>query len=287
MTAIPESAPQRGGDARPSGTAVRQILVHLAIFTVVIGGWELLGRTGQLNELIMPAPSAIGAAIYDLYIVDRVIYWHFFVTLYEGVAGFLIGSGIGIALAVGAALSPIFGRYIAPYAVVLNVTPGLAVTPIFIAWFGFGWSSKIAISALISFFPVFVNTLSGLLRVDQDAAEMFRSLGASKWQSFWKLMVPDAMPIIVAGLKVALTTGLIGAIVGEFVSATEGIGILMQRFSFRLDIDFSIATLLSMSLMGLLLFTVMEILDYRLVFWRHASRLADVSRRRARRWRIS
>lgn len=286
MNAIPEPPPVRGGERRRGASVLRQILIHLAVFAIVIIGWEMLGWAGQLNELILPAPSAIGAAIYDLYIAERTIYWHFFVTLFEGFTGFLIGSAIGIALAVGAALSPVFGRYIAPYAVVLNVTPGLALTPIFIAWFGFGWSSKIAISALISFFPVFVNTLSGLLRVDQDAREMFRSLGASKWQTFWKLMMPDAMPIIVAGLKVALTTGLIGAIVGEFVSATEGIGILMQRFSFSLDIDFSIATLLSMSMMGLLLFTAMEIFDNRVVFWRHDSRMAAVSRKRARRWRM-
>jgi NitT/TauT family transport system permease protein len=129
-----------------------------------------------------------------------------------------------------------------------------------------------------------VNTLSGLLRTDRDTAELFRSMGASKAQTFFKLMIPDAAPMIFAGLKIAMTGALVGAIVAEFASATEGIGILMQRYAHRLDIAASIAVLLSMALMGLFLFTMMEVADRRVVFWKHQSRLDAVSRRRRRRW---
>jgi NitT/TauT family transport system permease protein len=262
---------------------LRRLFTHVAIFSSFIGVWEWAGRTGRLNDLIMPAPSAIAEALWRLYVVTGDIYWHFFVTLYEAVAGFLIGAGIGAGLAIAAALSVPFRRYIAPYAVALNVTPGIAVTPIFIAWFGFGWSSKIALAALIVFFPVFVNTLSGLLRTDRDTAELFRSLGASRMQTFFKLMIPNAAPMIFAGLKIAMTSALVGAIVAEFASATEGIGILMQRFAHRLDIAASIGVLLSMAFMGLMLFTLMEVADRRIVFWKHQSRLDAVSNRRRRR----
>jgi NitT/TauT family transport system permease protein len=274
--------------ARREGVAAvrfRRLLIHLAIFAVVIGGWELLGAMGQLNDLILPAPSAIGWAIIELYFITGKIWWHFFVTLFEALAGFIIGAGIGVALAIIAGLSSTFRRYIAPYVVVVQVTPLIAVAPLMIAWFGFGWSSKIAIAALVCFFAPFVNTLTGLLNVDPDAEEMFRSLGASKRQVFWKLMLPSSIPIIIAGLKTAMALALIGAVVGEFISASEGVGILMQRASFALNIAESIAVLLSMALMGIILYAAMEILDDYVVFWRRDARMQAVSRRRAKAWR--
>ena len=284
MTVAAEELPPA---PRPSAAAVRarRILIHVAIFAIVIGGWELLGAMGRLNDLILPPPSAIGYAIVDLYFVTGKIWWHFFVTMFEAVAGFAIGAGIGVALAIVAGLSATFRRYIAPYVVVVQVTPLIAVAPLMIAWLGFGWSSKIGIAALVCFFAPFVNTLTGLLNVDRDAEEMFRSLGASKRQVFWKLMLPSSVPIIMAGLKTAMALALIGAVVGEFISASEGVGILMQRASFALNIAESIAVLLSMALMGVILYAVMEILDDRIVFWRRDARMQAVGRRRKAAWR--
>lgn len=226
----------------------------------------------------------IGTQLWDLFFVSGKIYFHFYTTLAEALIGFFIGISIGIGLAVAAAFSPVFRRYIAPYAVVFNVTPGVAVAPMIVAWFGFGWSSKIALAALVCFFPPFVNTLTALMRTDEDATDLFRSLGASKREYFWKLQLPNAIPLIVAGLKLALTGALLGTIVAEFFSATAGVGILMQRFAFTLEIDGSFAALLTMALMGLMLFTLMEIMDYRIVFWKRDSRMLAVSKKRATRW---
>jgi len=280
--AAPSAVEKAGGLA---AVRARRILTHLVIFAIVIGGWELLGVMGQLNNLILPAPSAIGYAIVDLYLITGKIWWHFFVTMFEAVAGFTIGVTIGVTLAIAAALNSTFRRYIAPYVVVVQVTPLIAVAPLMIAWFGFGWNSKIAIATLVCFFAPFLNTLTGLLNVDPDAEEMFRSLGATKRQIFWKLMLPSSIPIIMAGLKTAMALALIGAVVGEFISASEGVGILMQRASFALNIAESIAVLLSMALMGLILYAAMEILDDRIVFWRRDHRMVAVSRKRAAKWR--
>lgn len=260
-------------------------VAHAGILILLLAVWEGLTSAGLISEFLLPRPSKIFAAIGQLYFVEGTIYWHFFVTMYEAVAGFFIGAAVGITLAVSSALNDTFRRYIAPYAIVLNVTPGLALTPIIIAWFGFGWSSKIALAAIISFFPVFVNTLSGLTQNDTDRMEMFRALGASRAQTFWKLRLPAALPTALAGLKIAMTTALIGAVVAEFTQATEGVGVLMQRYSFQLEMAAAIATLLSMSVMGLTLFTVMELLDDRVVFWRRDARMASVSKRRAAAWR--
>jgi len=263
----------------------RRLATHLAIFAVVIGTWELLGAFGRLNDLILPAPSKIAIAFFNLYFVTGKIWWHFFVTMFEALAGFAIGVSIGIALAIVAGLNATFRRYIAPYVVVVQVTPLIAVAPLMIAWFGFGWNSKIAIAALVCFFAPFLNTLTGLLNVDPDSQEMFRSLGAGKRQIFWKLQLPSSVPIIMAGLKTAIALALIGAVVGEFISASEGVGILMQRASYALNIAESIAVLLSMALMGLILYTAMEVVDDRIVFWRRDARMVAMSRKRAAAWR--
>jgi NitT/TauT family transport system permease protein len=261
-----------------------RLLPHLALFALLVGLWEAAVRTGVIESIMVPKPSAIGAAMVELYVTQRTIWEHFFITLGEAVFGFLIGAAIAVALAVGSSLSDAFGRYVAPYAVVLNVTPGIALTPIIIAWFGYGMGSKIGLAAVLCFFPIFVNTLTGLRQTDPDREELFRSLGATPRQVFLKLRVPGALPLLFAGLKIGLTTALIGAVVAEFAQATAGVGVLMNRFSFALNMASSIATLLSMTLIGLMLFYVMEFLDDRIVFWRRDARMSAVSRARARAW---
>jgi NitT/TauT family transport system permease protein len=265
-------------------SGMARILPHLALFLAILALWELAVRTGLITSIIIPRPSAIMGAIVKLYITDRTIYPHFVITLTEAVTGFLIGAAIAIILAVWSSLSDAFKRYVSPYAVVLNVTPGIALVPIIIAWFGYGMGSKIALAAVICFFPIYVNTLTGLTQRDEDREELFRSVGASRYQVFRKLRVPAALPLMFAGFKIGLTTALIGAVVAEFAQATAGVGVLMSRFSFQLNMAASLATLLSMTVIGLLLFYAMEILDDRIVFWRRDTRMSAVSRARARAW---
>ena len=244
------------------------IAKHLLVFAAVIALWEGAAAVGLIDTILLPQPHRIAESIWELYVENRTIYRHFAITFYEAAGGFLIGGALGLALAVGSALNNSFRRYVAPYAILLNVTPGLALTPIVIAWFGFGYSSKIALGAIVCFFPVFVNTLIALTRTDEETTEMFRSMGASEAQLFWKLRVPAALPMTFAGFKIAVTTALVGAVVAEFSQATAGVGVLMQRLSFALDMGAAIAALLSMSLLGLILFTLIEMLDDRIVFWR-------------------
>ena len=274
MTAMTSSGRRR---------AVR-LAPHLALFAGLLLLWEAAVRFDYITTIMIPAPSDVVRAIVALYIVDGTIWRHFFITLFEAIGGFAIGSGVAVALAVSSSLSGRFRRYVSPYAIVLNVTPGIALTPIIIAWFGYGMGSKIALAAVISFFPVFVNALTGLTRIDRDREELFRSLGAGHAQIFAKLRVPSALPLLFAGFKIGLTTALIGAVVAEFAQATEGVGVLMSRFSFQLNMAASIATLLSMTAIGLILFYTMELLDDRFVFWRREARLSAASRARSRAW---
>jgi NitT/TauT family transport system permease protein len=270
--------------AKTASPLLIRLIPHLILFLLILALWEMAVRTGVITTIMIPKPTSIIAAMWKLYVTEGTIYSHFFITLFEAVAGFLIGAAIAVSLAVSSSLSEVFKRYVTPYAVVLNVTPGIALTPVVIAWFGYGMGSKVALAAIISFFPIFVNTLTGLTQIDHDREELFRSLGASNRDIFAKLRVPAALPLLFAGLKIGLTTALIGAVVAEFAQATAGVGVLMNRFSFQLNMAASIATLLSMTVMGLLLFYTMEFLDDRIVFWRREARRAAASRARARAW---
>jgi len=257
-------------------------------FIIVLALWEAYARYGGLNELFLPRPSKIGAKLYSLFVKVEVIeqgtiYWHFYATLAQMAIGFCYGMVIGNTLAVLAAFNETFRRYVAPYAVVFNVTPGIAVLPLIIAWFGFGWESKIALATLVCFFPPFINTLTGLLKKNDEAIELFQTIGASQSQYFWKQQLPNALPEIFAGTKLAITTALLGTIVAQFGSATEGVGILMQRFAFRLDMAGSFASLVTMAIMGLLVFTVAEVMDRRIVFWRDAKGLERASKKKQRK----
>ncbi|MCF8483651.1 MAG: ABC transporter permease [Rhodobacteraceae bacterium] len=278
---MPDSRPSRG--YRFLDAMVR-FVPHLVLLIVLLCLWEAAVATGMITSIMIPRPSAIGGAIVELYVTKGTIYKHFFITLTEAVVGFCIGAAIAVSLAVCSSLSDVFKRYVIPYAVVLNVTPGIALTPVVIAWFGYGMGSKMALAAILCFFPIFVNTLTGLVQIDEDREELFKSLGANNTQIFTKMRVPAALPLMFAGLKIGLTTALIGAVVAEFAQATDGVGVLMSRFSFQLNMAASIATLLSMTVIGLLLFYTMEFLDDRIVFWRRESRRAAASRARARSW---
>jgi NitT/TauT family transport system permease protein len=262
----------------------RRVATHLLIFLLLIGAWELASRLGLLDDLTTPRPSDIVQSLVRIYVVQGNVYWHLFVTFVEAMAGFVIGAAAGVALAILAGLIEPFRRYIQPYILVPQVTPRVALTPILIAWLGFGWSPKIAIAALICFFPPFVNTLTGMLTVDEDKREMFRSLGASKAQIFWKLQLPESMPIIMAGLKTAMSLALAGAIVGEFLSANQGMAVLIHRYTSSLNMASSFAILLSLTALGFILFRIAEFADSRIVFWRHDERMEAVGKRRAARW---
>lgn len=161
----------------------------------------------------------------------------------------------------------------------------IAVAPILIAALGFGFTSKIVVAALIAFFPIFVNTLTGLGAPDPDAEELFRSLRATRRKTFTNLLLPSAAPFIFAGLRVGLTLALVGAVVAEFISSTRGLGLLVSRFSSQLNMDDAFAVIVVLTAIGLLLFGAISLADRWIVFWRHARGLRSRTERRTRRVR--
>ena len=254
----------------------------LLFLALLVGLWYLALELEWVSESILPKPNEIVVSFAEL-ITSSFVWDDIGATLWEATAGFVLGSALGLALAIPSGLSPFARQMLGPYAVALQVTPRIAIAPLIIAWAGFGYSSKIWIAAIIAFFPVYINALTGILTVDEDAREMFRSLGASRWQTFVHLMVPGSLPVMFAGLKTAAGLALVGAVVGEFISAERGLGVLVQQFSSQLAIADAFAVILMLMILGLLMYGAMEWVERVTVFWLHDSRLVARSRRRAAR----
>ncbi|SLN65249.1 ABC transporter permease [Roseisalinus antarcticus] len=252
---------------------------HLLVFSIFIGIWEAAVQFNWVSALILPSPFAVVVAWWDLSISRGLIWSHFGVTLTEVLVGFSVGASFGVTIAVLSVLSATFRRLVSPYMVALQVTPRIAIAPIIVAWLGFGMEPKMAIAAIICFFPIFINSLTGLMQVDEESLEMFKSMRASRWLIFRHLQLPGAMPVIMAGFKTGISLALIGAIVGEFVSASEGLGVLIQRFSFQLQLPQAFACLIMLTVMGLLLYGTATFADRQIVFWRHEDLMTKISRR--------
>ncbi|HEX6207652.1 MAG TPA: ABC transporter permease [Actinomycetota bacterium] len=265
--------------ARRVGSAWPAFLV----FALLVAAWEGAARAELISRLVLPAPSRIFLALIELF-TSGLIWEHLRATFLETMAGFAVGAGSAFVLAVLSSFWGWFRQIVSPYMIILQVTPRVALAPIFITWFGFGLMPKIVMAATICFFPVFINTLTGLLNTDEEALEMFRSMGASKRQIFTQFTMPSAMPVTFAGLKTGITLALIGAIVAEFVATSQGLGLLIDRFNFRLAMEEAFAVLLVLALLGLLLYGVMEFLDRRIVFWTREERLSkrEIRSRRGR-----
>lgn len=273
--------PPLGSARRGLAPSIWPPLLLLAVLVVV---WKLALTRGWVSPLILPPPEDIVRSFVKL-ITGGLITTDIVATVWESVAGFVLGAAIGLALAIPSGLSPTIRKMLAPYAVSLQVTPRIAIAPLIVTWAGFGYGSKIWIAAIIAFFPVYVNTLTGMLTVDEDSREMFRSLGATQGQTFFQLMVPSSLPLVFAGLKTAAGMSLIGAVVGEFISAARGLGVLIQLFASQLLIADVFAVILLLMIVGFLLYGTVEWLEWTTVFWLHDSRLLARTRRRSARSR--
>jgi NitT/TauT family transport system permease protein len=155
-----------------------------------------------------------------------------------------------------------------PYVVLFQSLPKVALAPIFVVWFGFGISSKVIMAGTIAFFPLLVNTHTGLDSVNRNAILLMEGYGASRWLLFWKLSFPEILAAVMAGMKAAITFALIGAIVAEFVGAQKGLGILLERFNFQLQMEMAFAVLLYLALLGLVLYLLVDYVDRRVIFWK-------------------
>jgi NitT/TauT family transport system permease protein len=212
--------------------------------------WETACRTLEVSALVLPPPSAIAVSLFKG-IASGYFWPHLAATALElllGVAcGSLLGFFIGVVLSEDATLR----RLLMPYVVTSQVIPKLALAPLFVLWFDFGMTSTVVITALICFFPLMENTLTGLAQVAPERLELFRMLGATPAQTLWRLKLPTGLPAILAGLRVAVVLALVGAVVGEFIGATRGLGALVIASQGSMDTPLMFAVLVLIAALGL------------------------------------
>jgi NitT/TauT family transport system permease protein len=253
----------------PLGRAGEQVLALLFIAGCLVA-WELVCRLGMVSSLILPPPSVIAREFYSVcreILAGGPLRTDSLVTLYETVAGFALAIVIAFGCGVLIAELPVLRRVLMPYLVAVNAAPKIAFAPLLLVWFGFGMSSKVVMAALIAFFPLLVNVVAGIAGTDPQKLRLMRSLAASGWMTFVKVKLPDAMPVIFAGLKTAIVFSVVGAVVGEFVGADAGLGHVIKQTDYQLDVALTFALIVLLSLMGILLFYTIELIERRVLFW--------------------
>ncbi|MDC3311714.1 ABC transporter permease subunit [Alphaproteobacteria bacterium] len=269
----------------------RTLPVHIAIFAGLILLWEIVNLYGFEDriqaDMIAPRPTHIVLAMIDIFFIDKTVWHHLGSTFQKALLGASIGTVIGMGLAISATLSETFRKYIKPWIILMEATPRIAVGPIFVALLGFGLWSAVALAALVAFFGPFVNTFQGLMEIDEESEEMFRSLGASKFQTFWKLRFASALQLISAGWKLATASAFGGALVAEFIQASEGMGVLIAQYVIMITMDYAFAALLSVTMFGYILFKIMEYMDYHLIFWQNDLLMLKVSEKRRKKMGVS
>ena len=237
------------------------------VFVAMLAAWQHVTGAGLIHRIILPSPGAVLEAAPRI-LLDRDFPEHLGTTLLEIFIGFALGSLLGLGMGMAMAMSPLLRKAFFPLAVAFQETPRVILAPLIIVWFGFGWESKVVQAIILAFFPVLINTLVGLLLTEENAIKLMRSLGATRWQTFTMLRFPDALPTIFAGVKTALTFAMIGAIISEFVGAEAGLGHLLYRYNYELRIPEAYVLIITLSILGIILFLAIEWLDKKLVFWR-------------------
>lgn len=244
-------------------TALVSVLIGVALVAI----WQWVASLELLPPILLPDIRAVASAFPALVTSEG-----FARHLFRTVAEFLLGFGIaGVsAVAVGFALAayPLLRRAYFPLLAVVGALPIVIFAPVVITWLGFGIASKVATASIYAFYPIFIATLSGLEGVSADAKDVMRSLRASPWQTFWKLRIPTALPAIFGGLKVGLSSALIGATVAELIGSNAGLGYLVLLYQNSFDIATVFALILVFLVLGLISLVVLELVERRAIYWR-------------------
>jgi putative hydroxymethylpyrimidine transport system permease protein len=254
---------------------LRSLLAPAAVVVGLLAAWELaaqwdlLANALSIEDFLIPAPSEVAEALWE----DReLLADNAWVTLLEVVLGFAAAVILGISFACLIHLSETARRALYPLLVASQTIPIITIAPILIIWFGFDLGPKVAIIALICFFPITVNTLDGLRSVDPELIKMLRTLGADRRQILWRAEAPTALPFAFSGAKIAVAVAVIGAVFGEWAGSDEGLGHLMLGAQSQLLTARVFAAIVVLSAMAIGLFTLLAAIERRAVNWKEPAR---------------
>ena len=231
--------------------------------------WEAVGFFQWLPAYILPPPSRVAQALFnDAGLLLR----HGSVTLMEAAVGFFIAVASGSLLALWLDHSPLVRRIVYPYLITSQTVPIVTLAPLFAMWFGFGYLPKILIVILVCFFPITISLLEGLASVDKELIDLMRSMGATSWQRYRWVKIPAALPSFFAGLKISGTYSIMGAVIGEWIGGSMGLGVYMLRVrqSFATDRVFSVIVVIV--LLSIMVLKLIQWMEKRTMPWANVSR---------------
>jgi NitT/TauT family transport system permease protein len=234
------------------------------VMLLLLLAWELSVRLLGIRSILLPPPSEVLGVMARRY---DVLLMHLWPSLYMTVLGFVLSVVGGVMLAVLITYSKIVRTGFYPVIVVSQVIPKISIAPLFIVWFGTGTLSSLLLGVLVAFFPMTINAAMGFQAIDEDIHRMARTFMGSRWQIFWKIRMPNALPHIFAGMKISVTLAIIGVIVSEFVASQEGIGYLIKLAGGLLDTPLMIAAIAALSISGLALYGLIALAEGWVVYW--------------------
>jgi NitT/TauT family transport system permease protein len=258
----------RTAATRPSAQPAAALLPTVLSLAVVAAVWEAWIALAGTPVYLLPAPSAVALRVgaEPGYFLGQGA-----ITLAEALGGFLLGTGVALAAATVMAHSRTLERALLPLAVLVKVTPIVAVAPLFVIWFGFGSMPKVLVAALITFFPVLVNAMTGLRSVSPEALDLFRSLNASRTDIFWRLRAPSSLPYLFAAFRIAIPLSVIGAVVGEWFTGDRGLGSVIIVAHNNLHMDTLFSAVLVLAFIGISLTILTAYAERRVLFWHDSS----------------
>ena len=245
-----------------------RVVYPLIGFAVIVAVWQAYAQAFDVSKIVLPSPADILRASwqhYDLLLQET---WPTFV---ESVCGFALALALGIPMAVCVANSRMLNLSLYPILIATQSIPKVAIAPIILVWIGLGMQSKLAIAFLVAFFPIVVDSATGLKETPPGLIELGRSLRATRWQMFAKIQFPAALPFIFSGAKVAVTLAVIGAVIGEFIGSVNGLGNLLLSANSQLNGPLAWAALIWLSVLGILLFIAVALAQRLIMPWAAAA----------------
>jgi NitT/TauT family transport system permease protein len=244
----------------------------LLTLLVIVALWQAAVSVLGVPSFLVPAPLTVVARLHQQ---AGLLATHTLSTLIVTLLGFGGGIVLGIAAALGITMSRAVERFLLPLVVFSQVVPKIAIAPLLIIWFGFSTQGRVIVAFLICFFPILIGTVTGLKSVEAELLDLTRQLRASRWQTFWMLSFPSALPHIFAGLKVAITLAVVGAIVAEWVGSDTGLGYMLLVANGAFDVVLSFSVLVILTFLGVVLFAAVDLLERLVLPW-HVSRRLEV-----------
>jgi putative hydroxymethylpyrimidine transport system permease protein len=243
----------------------RSSIYSLLIAITLLGAWELACRGFNVPDFILPTPSRIFTVAVS---GSLILLPHAAITAMEVLSGIILALLVAVPLSIVMFAHPSVEKALAPFLVASQAVPVFAVAPLLVVWLGYGMASKVLMAAVIIFFPITVNLLEGFKSCDQEFRVLFQLMGAGFWKTLRFLFWPWALPHFFAGLRVGVSVATIGAVIGEWVGAQQGLGYLMIQANARLNVDMVFAAILWLSVMGLSLWTFVGFLEKKVISWK-------------------